>query len=140
MSIRLWNGLSKILLSSSNWERRDTYQWMPKKSAKSTKNKFFRAPRRPLITKEEIRLNYCQKVKKTNQLNVKKWKSNKNSAGSSDQEGRELCQLLPKSDNYSCKKCFCLREPFFWGRIFLILRRNFPIMEEDFPNIEEKFS
>ena len=25
-----------------------------------------------------------------------------------------------------CKKCFCLREPVFWGRIFLILRRNFP--------------
>ena len=38
------------------------------------------------------------------------------------------------------KKCFCLREPVFWGRIFLILRRNFPNMDEDFPNIEEKFS
>ena len=30
---------------------------------------------------------------------------------------------------HSCKKCFCLREPVFWGRIFLILRRNFPNME-----------
>ena len=42
--------------------------------------------------------------------------------------------------HHSCKKCFCLREPIFWGRIFLILRRNFPNMDEDFPNIEEKFS
>ena len=42
--------------------------------------------------------------------------------------------------NHSCKKCFCLREPVFWGEIFRILRRNFPNMEEDFPNIEEKFS
>ena len=41
---------------------------------------------------------------------------------------------------HSCKKCFCLREPIFWGGIFLILRRKFPNMEEDFPNIEEKFS
>ena len=30
---------------------------------------------------------------------------------------------------HSWKKCFCLREPVFWGRIFLILRRNFPNME-----------
>ena len=28
----------------------------------------------------------------------------------------------------------------FLGRIFLILRRNFPNMEEDFPNIKEEFS
>ena len=42
--------------------------------------------------------------------------------------------------HHSCKKCFCLRDLVFWGRIFLILRRNFPNMEEDFPNIEEKFS
>ena len=41
---------------------------------------------------------------------------------------------------HSWKKRFCLREPLFWGGIFLILRRNFPNMEEDFPNIEEKFS
>ena len=41
---------------------------------------------------------------------------------------------------HSWKKRFCLREPVFWGGIFLILRRNFPNMEEDFPNIEEKFS
>ena len=33
------------------------------------------------------------------------------------------------SDNHSWKKCFCLREPVFWGRIFLIWRRNFPNME-----------
>ena len=45
--------------------------------------------------------------------------------------------MLPT--NHSWKKCFCLREPVFWGGIFLILRRNFP-MDEDFPNIEEKFS
>ena len=31
--------------------------------------------------------------------------------------------------SHSWKKCFCLREPVFWGRIFLILRRNFPNME-----------
>ena len=30
------------------------------------------------------------------------------------------------------KKCFCLREPVFWGGIFLILRKNFPNMEEIF--------
>ena len=30
---------------------------------------------------------------------------------------------------HSWKKCFCLREPVFWGRIFLIWRRNFPNME-----------
>ena len=41
---------------------------------------------------------------------------------------------------HSWKKCFCLRDPVFWGGIFLILRRNFPNMDEDFPNIEEKFS
>ena len=33
---------------------------------------------------------------------------------------------------HSCKKCFCLREPIFWGGIFLILRRNFPHIEEKF--------
>ena len=38
------------------------------------------------------------------------------------------------------QKVFCLRDPVFWGRIFLILRKNFPNMDEDFPNIEEKFS
>ena len=27
------------------------------------------------------------------------------------------------------KSVFCLREPVFWGRIFLIWRRNFPNME-----------
>ena len=41
-----------------------------------------------------------------------------------------ICPLDPiRSNNHSCKKCFCLREPVFWGRIFLILRRNFPNME-----------
>ena len=34
--------------------------------------------------------------------------------------------------NHSCKKCFCLRDPVFWGGIFLILRRNFPNMDEKF--------
>ena len=42
--------------------------------------------------------------------------------------------------NPQLQKVFCLRDPFFWGGIFLILRRNFPNMEEDFPNIEKKFS
>ena len=43
------------------------------------------------------------------------------------------------SEDHSCKKCFWLWEPVFWGWIFLIFRRNFPNMNEDFPNIEEKF-
>ena len=34
-----------------------------------------------------------------------------------------FCWISP--DMHSCKKCFCLREPVFWGRIFLISRRNF---------------
>ena len=34
--------------------------------------------------------------------------------------------------DHSCKKCFCLREPVFLGRIFLILRRNFPNELSDF--------
>ena len=42
-----------------------------------------------------------------------------------------LCENLKvwPTDKHSCKKCFCLREPVFWGRIFLIWRRNFPNME-----------
>ena len=44
------------------------------------------------------------------------------------------------TSHHSCKKCFCLRDPVFWGGIFLILMMNFPNLEEDFPNIEEKFS
>ena len=49
-----------------------------------------------------------------------------------------LCARI--GGGHICKKCFCHREPFFLGRIFLILRINFPNMEEDFPIIEEKFS
>ena len=30
---------------------------------------------------------------------------------------------------HSWKKCFCLREPVFWGSTFLILRLNFPNFE-----------
>ena len=50
------------------------------------------------------------------------------------------CKVLFEPPTHSCKKCFCLREPVFWGGIFLILMMNFPNLEEDFPNIEEKFS
>ena len=46
-------------------------------------------------------------------------------------EGEQVLSGL--TPQHSWKKCFCLREPVFWGgnfliwtRIFLILRRNFP--------------
>ena len=45
-----------------------------------------------------------------------------------------------KHNRHSWKKCFCLRDPVFWGGIFLILMMNFPNMEEDFSNIEKTFS
>ena len=32
------------------------------------------------------------------------------------------------SHGHSCKKCFCLRDPVFWGGIF------FPIFQTNFPN------
>ena len=38
------------------------------------------------------------------------------------------------------QKVFLPPGTVFLGRIFLILRINFPNMEEDFPIIEEKFS
>ena len=47
--------------------------------------------------------------------------------------------FIDMAKGHSWKKCFCLQEPGFWGRIFLILRKNFPNMKLDFPNIEEKF-
>ena len=37
------------------------------------------------------------------------------------------------------EKCFCLREPVFWGGIFLILRGNFPNMEEKFSYLNFPF-
>ena len=41
---------------------------------------------------------------------------------------------------HSWEKCFCLQDPVFLGKIFLISMRNFPDMGADSPNIEEKFS
>ena len=52
-----------------------------------------------------------------------------------------VCKLLFDTlGHIVAKSVFASGSLFFWGRIFLILRRNFPNMEEDFPNIEEKFS
>ena len=39
------------------------------------------------------------------------------------------------SHHHSSKKWFFLRDPVFWGWIFLILMRNFPNMEKDFPTM-----
>ena len=48
--------------------------------------------------------------------------------------------LSSSSSFHSWKKWFCLQDPFFWGWIFLILKRNFHIVEKDFPNFREEFS
>ena len=54
--------------------------------------------------------------------------------------GKYYCIVVCQDwGGHICKKCFCLREPFFLSGIFLILVMNFPNMEEDFPNIEENF-
>ena len=70
------------------------------------------------------------------QANLKSWHMIKTSldiAGSSD------WLILNISNNATFLACAYL-ESCFLGRIFLILRRNFPNVEEDFPNIDEKFS
>ena len=41
----------------------------------------------------------------------------------------ERAKNVKQNQMHSWKKCFCLREPVFRGRIFLIWRRNFPNME-----------
>ena len=49
-----------------------------------------------------------------------------------------LCARI--GGGHICKKVFLPPGTVFLGRIFLILRINFPNMEEDFPITEEKFS